>query len=299
MSEPPRKLILSLDGGGVRGRFEVEIINSIELALGKKIYEVFDLVVGVSAGAATAGVIATHNYTDLRNTVLDSKQAFERQQSMGPMLETKYDGTGKTSFLKKTFGNTTFGEVKYPIVVLTASINGNSKIFTSWNPDHQNLTLANVIDASTAAPIYFPPVKIQNEYYIDGGTVSNDPVLAGISMARAKWGEDVKLSVLSLGTGMTSDIKITETNHPRKFGLVKWLMEGLVDILTRSNDQLYIELIPLIIGHGNYFRVTSTVTGNLDDTSINMERALLNNATDIWNSYGSQLISWIKSKKNL
>ena len=213
------------------------------------------------------------------------------------MFETKYDGLGKTKFLAECFGDITLGQIGFPLVILTSTIDGDPVLFKSWNPDQRKVKLCDVVDASTAAPIYFPPIKIGSGHYMDGGVVSNDPVLAGILTAREKWGNDVDLAVLSLGTGMISHINITDQNHPRHFGLVKWLSEGLVDIITRSNDKLHMTLIPLLIGDNNYLRITSTVTGNLDDASPVMQTNLIQNAADIWRDNESMILSWLADKK--
>jgi patatin-like phospholipase/acyl hydrolase len=293
-----KKLILSIDGGGVRGLFDLEIINFIEHHFDKKIHDIFDLVIGVSAGAVTACVIANNEYSDITKYTNDFSSSFQSKQPLGPIFETKYDGKGKTSFLKNMFKGLTLGDIDYPLVVLTATIEGDPVLFKSWNQSQNDVLISNVLDASTAAPIYFPPVKIHDKYYIDGGTVSNDPVLAGITTAREKWGEDMKLAVLSLGTAMATKIHIQDEDHPKKFGLVKWLMEGLVDILTRSNDKLYLDLIPMLIGHGNYLRVTSTATGSLDDNTPGMRFNLSENAKQIWEIHGAKIISWIELQSN-
>ena len=56
------KLILSLDGGGIRERFIVELLGHIQSSFGLNLSEIFDMVIGVSAGALTAGLIATNQF---------------------------------------------------------------------------------------------------------------------------------------------------------------------------------------------------------------------------------------------
>ena len=48
------KLVLSLDGGGVRGLATVIFLKELEKASGKKIFDLFDFFIGTSAGGLNA-----------------------------------------------------------------------------------------------------------------------------------------------------------------------------------------------------------------------------------------------------
>ena len=53
-SEKEGNRILSLDGGGVRGLIQIEVLSEIERITGNKITEIFDWIIGTSTG----GIIA-------------------------------------------------------------------------------------------------------------------------------------------------------------------------------------------------------------------------------------------------
>ena len=48
------KLVLSFDGGGVRAIAAVVFLKQLEVASGKKIFDIFDFFIGTSAGGINA-----------------------------------------------------------------------------------------------------------------------------------------------------------------------------------------------------------------------------------------------------
>ena len=52
--EDDHKLVLSLDGGGVRGLATVIFLKELEKISGKKIFDLFDFFIGTSAGGLSA-----------------------------------------------------------------------------------------------------------------------------------------------------------------------------------------------------------------------------------------------------
>lgn len=289
------KSLLIIDGGGVRGLFDLYIINSIEAALGTKLRNIFDMAIGVSAGAATAALVATGMYNDIRNLSTESYEAFEGRQRGGPIFRTKYTGKGKRKFFKKIFGQVTLGEVSMPLMILTAHVNGTPIVLSSENAKHKNIPLWLAVDASTAAPTYFPPVEIDGDYFMDGGVISNDPVLAGIVSAVGLW-PNSRLSVLSLGTGINKLIDIKHPEDGLNFGLLRWLQEGLLSIITQGNDQLYQEIIPLLLPKDSYLRITSSVVSDLDDTSPQVRERLIEDANTVWEKFKDVILYFIKEK---
>ena len=58
--------------------------------------------------------------------------------------------------------------------------------------------------ATSAAPVYFPPMEINGQTYFDGGMKRNNPVIEVIRETHLLYGEHVPFRiVLSIGTGRT------------------------------------------------------------------------------------------------
>ena len=53
------KLILCLDGGGMRGILSIQLLKTFEKMAGMPAYAVFDMVSGTSTGAIIAALLAT------------------------------------------------------------------------------------------------------------------------------------------------------------------------------------------------------------------------------------------------
>jgi hypothetical protein len=58
--------------------------------------------------------------------------------------------------------------------------------------------------ATSAAPVYFPPMEINGQRYFDGGMRRNNPIIEVIREAHLLYGEHAPFRiVLSIGTGRT------------------------------------------------------------------------------------------------
>jgi hypothetical protein len=79
-----------------------------------------------------------------------------------------------------------------------------------------------VCRATTAAPTYFKPIKIDGNYYSDGGTGANNPTFEAIREMRLLHGHSLRL-VASFGTGKAENTSIfmhTTKGHPHLLRVV-------------------------------------------------------------------------------
>jgi patatin-like phospholipase/acyl hydrolase len=284
------KLVLNLDGGGIRGIFEIIILSLIEKHIGKPIYEIFDCVVGVSAGAISAAMIATKKYKHVKDGIINPKKIFHNK-TLG-IFEPMYDGRYKTKVLTDIFGDMKMSDLKLPTALLTVEMkNGEPYTFTSIDSNSKNILVREVVDASSSAPVYFAPTTIENKRFIDGGVVNNDPVFNAIDFANMVYPNKEK-AVLSIGTGSATNINVDE-NDPQLFGMVYWLSQNIIDVITGSRMNYNAPSIKKLLGENNYLRITTYITGDTDDITEMKRKEIIKSAHDIWEKDGQEIIKWI------
>lgn len=234
------KKILALDGGGIRGMMTVEILASIEdrlrTTLGRGadfvLADYFDFVAGTSTGAIIATCIALGiPMKDIRDFYINSGEAMFDKAFVLKRFRYKYEDEKLAGKLREILGkdpagkDITLGSDKLRTVLMMVMRNATTdspwplsnnpwaKYNDRTRPDcNLNLPLWQLVRASTAAPVYFPPEVItmgaREFIFVDGGiTTYNNPAFQAFLMAtlepyRMNWptGEE-KLLVVSIGTG--------------------------------------------------------------------------------------------------
>ena len=318
------KLILSLDGGGVRGAATTQFLTRVDAELadqspGASLYSCVDLFAGTSTGSIIALGLAVsrlkiedindlYNDQNAQQIFTENKGIFEIDGVNAP----KYEADDKTRVLKSKLGSSTLGTIANGKVVIVVSYNVEQRtptVFKSTKTDHLGLLVYDVADASSAAPTYFPTKGMAipsgstaGHWLIDGGVVANNPTMCAISEARRLWPnipmDDIR--VLSVGTGsMTRKINGPKS---RKWGSIGWFTQGhILDVLTDERIVAYQAMN--ILSEGNYIRVNAELrkqTGlanppddSMDDVSrANIEklRALGNYWFDRYGEHAVRLI---------
>jgi len=240
MQAPGPKKILALDGGGIRGMMTVEVLAEIEHLLRQKLggdekfvlADYFDFVAGTSTGAIIAACISLGmKVSDIRDFYISSGQEMFDKASLLKRFRYKFEDDKLAAKMQKVFGkDAALGSDKLKTVLMMVMRNAttdspwpvSNNPFAKYNRKERkeqphcdcnlDLPLWQLVRASTAAPVYFPPEAIKmgsNEFvFVDGGiTTYNNPAFQAFLMAtvepyKMNWaaGED-KLLVVSIGTG--------------------------------------------------------------------------------------------------
>ena len=239
--------ILSLDGGGLRGIIPVLILKKIEEMTGKKIYELFDCVVGTSTGGIiAAGITATKDgkkplldldtlynlYTTEGNTIFPQPKNFIQKWSKGvnAVFNPKYSPKGLDSLLEKHFENLTLKNTLKPVIITSYDLKSNEIIMFKtrnaiWSTKRFDARLKDVCRATSAAPTYLPSYEMnydgKDRILVDGGVYINNPVMAAVADVVKNC--DVRLSdieCLSIGTGIHAESLGVKTEG---WGMINWV----------------------------------------------------------------------------
>ena len=218
------KLLLNIDGGGVRGYFPLLILNYIEKKINKKISDIFDYYSGVSASSIIlAGLLTKYSIDDTIQLFKNvSKNIFYRSyfhiiKSGSGLFDSKYTDYYINLELQKYFNDIKLTDIKKPFTILTYDIqNSSPKCWHSHNEKHDHY-LWEIIRSSTAAPVYFPPYKLNEHVLIDGGVVANNLSEFIFTHALVHFGPDEEFYQISIGTG---NFNPTPTTIPT--GLWSW-----------------------------------------------------------------------------
>jgi hypothetical protein len=227
--------MLALDGGGIRGVITLGILERVEAIVrerqGQPLHQYFDYIAGTSTGAIIAAGLArglpVRSLIDFYTSC--GEQMFEPSRLM-QRLKHLYTADPLKAKLQEVFGaHTDLGPdfLKCLLLVVTKNVTTDSPWPISSNPDamfndparsdcNLRIPLWQLIRASTAAPVYFPPEILQCDptnrdetfVFVDGAvTPYNNPAFLLYRMAtepayRLNWstGED-RLLLISVGTG--------------------------------------------------------------------------------------------------
>ena len=163
---PPRppRIGLALGGGAARGFAHIGVIQALEEAGIRP-----DVVVGTSAGSLVATLYAAGKTGAELSALADSmdETAFADWSYPGRGV---IRGEALARYVREQTGGRSIEQMKTPLgIVATDLDNGQSILFQRGDPGV-------AVQASSAVPAVFQPVRIGTREYVDGGLVAPVPV---------------------------------------------------------------------------------------------------------------------------
>jgi len=264
----PKFIVLSVDGGGIRGIVPARILQELEERIGKPISDLVNLSVGTSTGGIIVTALNTSNehnrpkykaedLVDLyqkRGKDIFSTSIWRKAKIGLGLWGAKYDRSNLDNILTQMLGESLLSEALKPIMVISYSLSGDGIYgdgINFWSSrvaktaDKKDFYLKDIAGATSAAPTFFEPKtllnKTKNKTYIesDGGIFANNPTVMAIAEARLMNPslnlEDILL--ISIGTGRA---KLNQTSESLKdSGVIGWLMRAdLIGVMMGANSEL-------------------------------------------------------------
>jgi patatin-like phospholipase/acyl hydrolase len=272
------KRILSLDGGGVRGIFTLQILARIEALLREErkapnlvLADVYDLIAGTSTGAIIAAFLALRKpIAEIERLYLEFGPFMFKREPWYRQWKRKYRADAVAGFFREHFSEDADQQtpmlmgsdrLSTKLLVLMRNATTGSPWPVTNHPDaHYNdrsrpdcnldVPLWKLLRASTAAPTFFAPERVDFGHrkflFVDGGvTPFNNPSLIAVLMATLPqygfgWpsGREA-LHVVSVGTG-------SERIHlPNKIAeaitvmdQIKFAVPALIDAASTQQDMM-------------------------------------------------------------
>ena len=311
--------ILSIDGGGIRGVIPAVVLMDLAERMAERgktepLARYFDIIAGTSTGGIIATGLAAPHPADHTKPAIDpagllalykergkeifSRDTFRRirEAFVDPrsLWQEKYDAHALEAELQKRLGLTKLSGALTNVVLTAYDIERRRAVFMTntlldkdtAKPDDYYFWQA--ARATSAAPTYFEPARVQNltankpETLVDGGVFANDPAMAAYVEACKIGFLPQNVHVVSLGTGYQN--RPFPYRDVKNWGPISWINPTngapIISIFMQGQASTAAYQMRALFGGANpprYFRFDEELTiGNddLDDASETNLQAL-------------------------
>ena len=289
--------VLSLSGGGFRGLFTARVLERMEEEASDSLRDHFDVIGGTSIGGILAiGVACGVPAAKMREQIAGHGLSIFRSRwsSAGGFLGAKYDPAPLREAIKAILGpvaDQPFAVLPKPTLVVAVNERTSSpKLFISDKlalDQGDKISTIDVALATSAAPTYFPPHRVNDDVYVDGAMVANAPDLILASATLRKFGINIEnLHVCAIGTAGSPRAGAVQ-GSPGKLG---WVVRHDVITLTLDAQAALAaqELDGLIPGRVLRLNATPSKPIELDDVSPSTAKELIDLADEAFESAKAQ-----------
>lgn len=287
MDQP--RLLLSLDGGGIRGLLEAYLLSRLETTVESKINEHFkgtdapapDVRLGecfdVVSGTSTGGIIAlgmrvldpiTHRPKYKMQELLELYE--KKGDTIFPVVSTfsgwllaKHDPQPLENLFQEYFGKATLKDLDPTKLTIITGYDADQeglylfRNYAAQRDERHNYHIKDVARATSAAPTYFPATNIisgngENHLFVDGGVAANNPTFHAYKEARKEIPNN-RWQVISLGTGAAN---LFTLRSKESGGKLQWASD-ISSVVMNSTSKLVDEVAEYSIeGQGDdYMRL--------------------------------------------
>lgn len=289
--------ILCLDGGGMKGIIALEVLKRIESVTGKRIYEIFDFICGVSTGSIIASLLAFHKMSV--NEVASAyktlgAEVFKQNMFSGATgylrSHSYYNTLAYERVLQSFVGNMVMGETARsrltPKVAIVATLVNTEPmgpfVFRNYHYPYRSQSnfkgssehpIWAAVRGSSAAPGYFDEFCLEDKIFHDGGIMTNNATMIAIHEAQRLWAHEPLHCVVSLGMGRFKGPIHPEESlsgvKPKNLSLAQ-KFSRIIDAAT-DTELAHVSLHDLLPGEV-YFRFNPYLSEYFDMDEVRVEK---------------------------
>jgi len=278
------KKILCIDGGGIRGILSSAVIAQLEDILGTNIAQHFDLIAGTSTGGIISIALtkqddsgAVYSAREITDFYIEFGRSVFSKRLFGGAFYPKYKSEPLEQAMEQYLGHDIFYKLSTKVMITTYDLESRRPyFFKNWKERDYMCPVYKIATATSSAPIFFPPTKINDMVLIDGAIAANNPAMCAYAEAKKLWPNE-ELLIVSIGTGDSR--RPIHYDQSKNWGVFGWLDKlvpilsdaptGVVDYQMRTiNRDAYIRLQPQLIKSSR----------SIDDASQKNITALLTDA---------------------
>ena len=185
------RTILVLGGGGMKGIAHVGVWKALEES-GVRPDAIIGTSIGALIGTCLAAGMGWRELADVSRKLKrdDIVSINKRAVWLGGVRESAvFDGDHYLSYIRKALPVKEFSELKIPLRVNAVSLVSGQEVWFGTGM-REDAPLPEVVYASCAVPIYFPPMKIGEDYLVDGGVLDVLPLKRAV-----EWGAERIIAV--------------------------------------------------------------------------------------------------------
>lgn len=207
------RVILSIDGGGIRGLVPLRLLSYIQEEIHKiddevNVSELVDVFSSTSTGSIIAGALMLRD--EKNRAKIMPKDMLDLYCKRGPQIFSKNLGNDPAhsvyplSFiLNYFFGDTKLEQINKRFLFVSYDLNSDSQyLFTDTADRFRDLPLSKVMNACSAFPGVYPPLELGNLLLADGIVSAKNPTELAYNYTKLFYPND-PIIVLSLGTGQS------------------------------------------------------------------------------------------------
>ena len=259
------KYILSLNGGGTSGYMTCGFLNKIVQETGINLVDRFDLIAGVSTGSLIGGLLCSGlSPAEIQQAYKEMHAEFgDRPKGIKGVYKLLFGSYYSNKLLKDQIQKRlVISDISdAPTKLMIHALRMNRPLLTPkfWKSWEHFENLADIITASSSAPVAFKPYTMSSGTYYDGGLVLNDPTLPAFAESEILWPGESK-RVFSIQT----DLHRGFSKPKEKYGALR-AGKSIVSMAIDGNERACEYIANALLGN-SYFPINPGVYSAIDSS---------------------------------